>query len=158
MPLSIRVRRVGYRIAFRLLRIHWLLFRPAVRGVKCLLTDGELVLLVRHTYGDRRWDLPGGTLHRHEQPEAAARREMAEELGVSIPSWTSLGELHDRVDHRRDELHCFQAEVHEPEIKLDLGELSVALWFPRHHLPGQLARYVRPILARSARPATNFRN
>ena len=151
MPLSIRLRRVGYRIAYRMLRIHWLLFHPAVRGVKCLICDGEMVLLVRHTYGDRRWDLPGGTLHRGEAPVQTARREMAEELGVTIDDWLDLGELHAQADHRRDELHCFQTELSAPELRLDLGELSIALWFPRSRLPPALARYVRPILARARR-------
>ena len=49
------------------------------------------VLLVRHTYGSRGWDLPGGSMKRGEAPVNAARREMHEELGVTIDDWRSLG-------------------------------------------------------------------
>jgi len=151
VPLPVPIRRVGYRVAYHLLRVYWFVFRPDVRGVKCLLTRGEEVLLVRHTYGDRRWDLPGGTLHRGEDPAAAARREMEEELGVVLGDLVALGRLSRRVDHRRDRLHAFQAELSEPEVRLDLGELSAADWFSRDRLPTEVARYVRPILG-LARP------
>jgi 8-oxo-dGTP diphosphatase len=149
MPLSVALKRVGYRAAHRALRLYWFLFRPKVVGVKCLLTNGELVLLVRHTYGDRRWDLPGGTVKRGEEPATAARREIEEELGVSIQNWDWLGELHTRNSYRNDELHCFRAELPARRLTLDLGELQTAEWFPRRRLPAALTRYVRPILARA---------
>ena len=46
-----RVRRAGYRLAYRMLTIWWFVRRPPTAGVKCLLTSGSEVLLVRHTYG-----------------------------------------------------------------------------------------------------------
>jgi 8-oxo-dGTP pyrophosphatase MutT (NUDIX family) len=43
------------------------------------------VLLIRHTYGDRRrWDLPGGWVGSDEPAIDAARREMAEEIGLTV--------------------------------------------------------------------------
>ncbi|MBV9416653.1 MAG: NUDIX domain-containing protein, partial [Solirubrobacterales bacterium] len=51
------------------------------------------VLLVRHTYGRRSWDLPGGTVRRRELPVDAARREMQEELGCRIEDWVDFGVL-----------------------------------------------------------------
>src|ERR1700734_2481734 len=81
MAPAIRARRLAYRVAAQLLRF----LRPLVPidwgGVKCVLTDGDRVLLVRHTYGSRQWDLPGGGRHRGERSIDAARREMHEELG-----------------------------------------------------------------------------
>jgi len=149
MSLGLALHRLGYRIAYRGLRLYWFVFRPATSGVKCLLTDGDRVLLVRHTYGDRRWDLPGGTLRSGEHPEQTARREMAEELGVELGELTHLGALQVRVDHRRDRLHCFRAELPRAALTLDLAELSAAQWFRRDQLPDQLARFVRPILGRA---------
>ncbi|MCK9894397.1 NUDIX hydrolase [Frankia sp. AgB32] len=43
--------------------------------------DGANVLLVRPTYRPG-WDLPGGVVEQDESPYAAARREVAEELGL----------------------------------------------------------------------------
>jgi ADP-ribose pyrophosphatase YjhB (NUDIX family) len=146
----VSIRRLGYRLAYAGLRLYWFLRRPEVRGVKCVITDREHVLLVRHTYGPRGWDLPGGALKRGEAPVNAARREMHEELGVSIDDWRSLGLVSLSVNHRRDRLHCFQAEVDAPEIEIDRGELADAGWFLRAALPGDVGRYTRPILARLA--------
>jgi 8-oxo-dGTP pyrophosphatase MutT (NUDIX family) len=148
MRLSVRVRRVAIRIAYAGLRTYWFLARPRIVGVKCVLIHGDDVLLVRHTYGKRGWDLPGGTVRRREVPRDAAEREMHEELGRRIEDWTSLGELYVNTDHHDDNLHLFQARVEDRELDLNLTELAEAGWFAPHALPADLARYVRPILRR----------
>src|SRR5436305_8710278 len=76
--LPVPVRRLAYQGGYAGLRLYWLLTGPSTSGVKCVLTEGERVLLVRHTYGPREWDLPGGSIGAGESPEAAARREMNE--------------------------------------------------------------------------------
>jgi 8-oxo-dGTP diphosphatase len=148
--LLVAIRRLGYRGAYLGLRVYWFLRRPEVRGVKCVITDGDRVLLVRHTYGSRSWDLPGGSIKRGEEPADAARREMHEELGVSIDNWRPLGMMSLSIDHRRDRLHCFQAELRAPRIEIDRGELADAGWFLRNALPAKTGRYTKPILARLA--------
>jgi 8-oxo-dGTP diphosphatase len=147
MPLSLQARRVAIRIAYAGLRTYWFLLRPRIVGVKCILTHGDEVLLVRHTYGSRAWDLPGGTVKRREAPRDAARREMHEELGRRIDDWTSLGELNVNTNHHEDNLHLFVARVDDPALELDLVELAEAGWFPRDALPSDVGRYVRPIMA-----------
>jgi 8-oxo-dGTP pyrophosphatase MutT (NUDIX family) len=149
----VRLRRLGYRVAYTGLRFYWLFFRPHVRGVKCVLTHGEDVLLVRHTYGPRGWDLPGGSVKRSEEPKSTARREMREELGVDIETWRFLGQLEVVIDHKHDRLYCFQAELARPDVAIDLGELSSAQWFPAGRLPAKLGRYTRLILDRLPEPA-----
>jgi 8-oxo-dGTP pyrophosphatase MutT (NUDIX family) len=154
MKLPVLLRRAGYRLAYAVLRVYWFLRRPHLAGVKCVITSGDRVLLVRHTYGHSEWDLPGGTVRRNEDPQLTARREMKEELGVCIDRWRRLGTMQTTIHHRRDTLHCFQAELDSgASIKIDLGELSTAGWFGREDLPDDLSRYVRPILARAAAAA-----
>jgi 8-oxo-dGTP pyrophosphatase MutT (NUDIX family) len=148
MSLAVKVRRFAIRCAYVGLRIYWFLTRPQTNGVKCVLTDGNDVLLVRHTYGRRIWDLPGGTVRRRETPIAAARREMQEELGRRIDKWADLGELYVSADHHHDNLHLFHARVADRRLDIDLTELDKADWFPRDQLPPDLGRSVRPILAR----------
>jgi 8-oxo-dGTP pyrophosphatase MutT (NUDIX family) len=135
VPLSVTLRRLGYRLAYRLLQGVWLITRPRKLGVKCVLIDGDRILLVRHTYGYRGWDLPGGGQRRGEAPASAAAREMHEELGLSAREWSPFGTIRTRQDHRRDAIHLFAAEPDSIEVTLDLGELSAAEWFPRDALP-----------------------
>jgi 8-oxo-dGTP pyrophosphatase MutT (NUDIX family) len=148
MHAPVPLRRLFYRAAYTLLRVWWLVGRPRVEGVKFLLTDGDRVLLVRHTYGHSVWDIPGGSIKRREAPLAAARREAHEELGLAVEHWTALGEVSGRMNHRRDTLHCFQAELREPRLRIDRGELAAASWFARSELPAALSEYVLPILER----------
>jgi 8-oxo-dGTP pyrophosphatase MutT (NUDIX family) len=37
------------------------------------------------------WMIPSGTVEHHEDPEVAARRELAEEVGLAAENWTPLG-------------------------------------------------------------------
>src|SRR2546421_9787892 len=104
--IPVPIRRFGYRLAYAILRVYWFLGRPRAYGVKCVLTRGDDVLLVRHTYGRTGWELPDGRIQPREAPAAAATREMREELGISIRDWTSVGRLTGRVDYRRDPLYC----------------------------------------------------
>jgi ADP-ribose pyrophosphatase YjhB (NUDIX family) len=149
LPPAVALRRLGYRFAYASLRVYWFARRPPVSGVKCVLTDRDRVLLVRHTYGPAEWLLPGGAIKRRERPLSAVRREMREELGIDIEHWRALGEVTGRMHHRRDTLHCFQAELHDPVLTIDRGELAAAGWFSRRELPPDLGRYVHPILARA---------
>jgi 8-oxo-dGTP pyrophosphatase MutT (NUDIX family) len=116
-----------------------------------VVTHGDDVLLVRHTYGRRDWDLPGGSVKRHELPLNAARREMHEELGRDIADWDALGELSASADHHRDNLHLFRASLPDRTLDIDLTELAEAVWFPQDALPHDVGRYVRPIMARVTR-------
>jgi 8-oxo-dGTP diphosphatase len=149
VPVPLTLRRLGYRIAYRGLQAFWFVARPPKQGVKCLLTCHDRVLLVRHTYGNRAWDVPGGAIKRGEPPLTAARREMNEELGLSDAEWSEIGEIRGNADHRRDTIHCFRAEMCEPSLTIDRVELAVAKWFARDALPQDLAPYVGSVIARA---------
>jgi 8-oxo-dGTP pyrophosphatase MutT (NUDIX family) len=73
---------------------------------------------------------------------------MQEELGLSVDRWRALGKIEVVVDHHRDSLYCFQAEVGSAELIIDQGELAAAQWFPKRKLPAPLGRYTRAILSR----------
>jgi 8-oxo-dGTP pyrophosphatase MutT (NUDIX family) len=148
VQVPVPLRRQGYRVAHRLLRSWWFIFRPHVRGVKCALTNGDRVLLVRHTYGHSEWDIPGGGIRRGEEPVDAARREMEEELGVRIDDMRPLGQVSVRAYRAHDRVHCFHAELGPVELTVDHGELAEARWFQRNLMPAELSRYVSEILSR----------
>jgi 8-oxo-dGTP pyrophosphatase MutT (NUDIX family) len=146
--LRIRTRRLGYRVAHRLLRGWWFLRRPHTQGVKCLLFDGERLLFVRHAYGDRRaWELPGGGLRRGEEPAVAARREMREELGVDLDRWAPAGCTETTGLHRTVTLHLFRAPVLGARIELGLAELEESRWADPAAPPMPLGRDAAAVLA-----------
>lgn len=66
-------------------RGHWSARLPTKRvAADCLVRDASgRILLVRPTYKPT-WDLPGGVVERDESPGTAARRELAEEVGLEV--------------------------------------------------------------------------
>lgn len=119
------------------LTVYRFVFRPTVRGVRCALTRGGKVLLVRHTYGDRRWALPGGLVRRHEAGEATARREMREELGIEVTAWKELGTLRFVGPERaRHVVECLSAPLPDSELVVNEAEIAEVAWFAREDVPG----------------------
>jgi ADP-ribose pyrophosphatase YjhB (NUDIX family) len=60
---------------------------PAIRCVGALILnpDGDLLLVLRGTEPGRgQWSVPGGKVERDEDDDAAVRREVAEETGLSV--------------------------------------------------------------------------
>jgi 8-oxo-dGTP pyrophosphatase MutT (NUDIX family) len=148
MSHCVSARRLGFRLAYRGLQVWWFLRRPTTVGVKCLLSHDGQILLVRHTYGRRSWELPGGGVRRREAPDETARREMHEELGVIGAQFVAAGTVHGRHTFRRDTVHVFQAELPSLEVTPNLGELAAASWFDADRLPQDLGPYVRVIPTR----------
>jgi 8-oxo-dGTP pyrophosphatase MutT (NUDIX family) len=67
-----------------------------VQRVRCVISDGQRFLLVqnnsRRAANRGKWTLPGGRLKSREQPRAALRREIAEELGFRVRSLVSVAD------------------------------------------------------------------
>lgn len=74
-------------------------------GAASVIVNNGMVLLVRHNYGRRNWEIPGGVSEPGESAEATARREAREEIGVDLeidaltgvywePSWGGIGGHH----------------------------------------------------------------
>lgn len=141
------VRRLGYRLAYRLLTVWWFVRRPDTRGVKLVLRDGEDVLFVRHAYGSRHeWEFPGGGMRRDETPVDAASRESLEELGIALREWTIIGhqEFKDRATAH---LTCLVATYDGQPVRLNLNEIAEARWAPPHSPPLPLGDHATAFLA-----------
>ncbi|MGI8791767.1 MAG: NUDIX domain-containing protein [Acidimicrobiales bacterium] len=78
-------RRILLSVAHALRRVWWRIAGPRTLGVRGLVLDDDgAVLLVRHTYGQSWWHLPGGGVKRREGLAEACLRELREEVGVIV--------------------------------------------------------------------------
>src|SRR3954470_13587028 len=130
------------RVAFPLLRTVQTLLRLKVLGTKCVLHRGDEVVLVRHTYGPARWDLPGGWIKHGEDPIETASREVREELGVCAARWRPSGESRLRANPRH-RMFGFAGAVASGALHPDPGEIAEARWFGRRDLPAARAPWVK---------------
>ena len=121
-----------YRLRRRLRRI----LRLQTRGVKVMLfNEQDELLLVRHTYG--RTDLfllPGGGVHRSEQPERAAAREVREELGCGVEGLSFVSRHVSSFEGRRDTIHLYRARI-AGTVRADGIEVAEARFFALDALP-----------------------
>ena len=84
---------------------------------------GSALLLVRASYRGE-WTFPGGSLQRGETPEAAARRELGEEIGLTPLGLRPAGIVRGHWDGRRDKVHFFELRLDEPpRLRLDYRDI-----------------------------------
>jgi 8-oxo-dGTP pyrophosphatase MutT (NUDIX family) len=147
MPSAVRLRRLGYRVAYLGLRVWWAVRRPHTRGVKCLLRrEGGDLLFVLHTYGRREWELPGGSPRRREPPADAACREAREELGLEL-EWAPLGVAEIGGYRKTTTLHAFTAELTDGAgLRVTPVEIAAVRWAPPGDPPQPLGRDVPAVL------------
>lgn len=109
---------------------------PALRLAGCILRNdaGDILLLHRNKKGVQQWELPGGKLEQGEEGEAAAIREIREELGVEVRIVAFLGQADFHENDRRCSYEWYEAElvaahasprICEPQTFDDLRHWSV---------------------------------
>jgi 8-oxo-dGTP pyrophosphatase MutT (NUDIX family) len=135
MITTIPLRRAGYRLAYTVLRGYWFLVRPRMAGTLCLLVHEHQLLLIRNTYGRRGWTFPGGMMKRGETPEVCTRREVREEVGITLECVRSCGQFTARQAYRRDTIYVFVAQTPSAAVHIAPGEILEARWFPLAALP-----------------------
>jgi 8-oxo-dGTP pyrophosphatase MutT (NUDIX family) len=148
-----RVLRVLYRAVHPALGPFYFVSRLPRDGSKLVVENDGRVLLVRHTYGDRRrWELPGGRISRGETPEMAARRQLREELGVDVGELRPLGMRPLHSWGRDHPVHFFAVRVDPQTVRRDEVEIAEVRWFAPDALPARLGHLVGDVLGASAAP------
>lgn len=108
-----------------------LLLARSVRTRVLVLSDGA-VLVIASYLGDGSWGLPGGGLHRGEEPADGATREVYEETGLQL----SAADLTNMGVHRINKwglsypAHFFAAEVPRQPVRLQWLEVAEYRWMP----------------------------
>jgi ADP-ribose pyrophosphatase len=111
---------------------------PGSVGIIPRQADGRIVLVrqFRYVTGRELWEIPAGTLDKPgEEVEAAARRELAEEAGLSAGRWTMLGAAYLMPGYCDERMTFFLAEELSPtEAHAELDESFKVNPFDLHDL------------------------
>ncbi len=129
-----------YRYLYPLARIYWHIFRPVTFGVRLILINNQQILLVRHTYLPD-WMLPGGTVEYQEDFSTAIKRELHEELNISLKQVQLFGLYKSQIEGKRDHVIFFQStdQVNQSQIKIDRREIIEYCFFPLTNLPENIS-------------------
>lgn len=98
-------------------------------GVKIILTYKGEVLLVKHTYG-YKFTFPGGGLKKGESRDDAVKREVREELRISLTNPVYITSFVSTLYHKKDKIHLYKAELQNKECKVDNIEIDAVTWLP----------------------------
>jgi 8-oxo-dGTP diphosphatase len=143
--------RMALRVGFQLARVWWHLRRPRHEGALVAIYVGPALLLLKSSYR-AEWNFPGGSVHPGETPDAAAQREMEEEIGLLSYALLPAGSACGIWDGRRDRVHFFELHLDRvPELRLDNREIIAAHLASPEELQGiALTAAVSAYLARDA--------
>ncbi len=106
-------------------------------GAMCFIErDDGALLLVRQAYRNH-WGVPGGLLKRGEDPAAAARREVLEEVGLEIELIGDASVQVDAEPRRVDLVYRARPAVGaDPQtVQPCSPEITEVRWFPASELP-----------------------
>ncbi len=126
-----------------------------VTAAAIVVDEDRRVLLLKHRFRPGiGWGIPGGFLKANEQPEAAVRRELREEVGLE------LKDLHLLATHSFERLKqieiVFRCRPHGGALPRSI-EISRADWFSWRTLPEGLSddqrRLIKVALQDGTKPA-----
>ena len=130
------------------LRLRWRrIVRRPIAGVSVFVTNhsGE-ILLLRHSYGPPVWGLPGGGLRRGEDPEACARRETREEVGLTLGALHLFATVEEEISASPHTAYLFTA-ICNARPTPDRREVIEARFFSPSSLPEPLGTVTRRRIA-----------
>lgn len=105
---------------------------PGAAAIVPVFYDETTILIRQYRYpsGREYIEVPAGKLDfPGENPEVAAKRELAEETGFSADVFTPLGAVHPCIGYSNEVVHLFLAEKLEPTVE--------------HHVPGEFVEPFR---------------
>ena len=105
-------------------------------GGACILPVDEnqnitLVRQYRYALGEEMWELPAGKLEKDENPFEAAKRELAEECGLTADHFVDLGVVYPTVGYDSEKIYLWAATgLHNVSQHLDEDEFLDVVKMP----------------------------
>ena len=105
-------------------------------GGACILPVDEnqnitLVRQYRYALGEEMWELPAGKLEKDENPFEAAKRELAEECGLTADHFVDLGVVYPTVGYDSEKISLWAATgLHNVSQHLDEDEFLDVVKMP----------------------------
>jgi ADP-ribose pyrophosphatase YjhB (NUDIX family) len=121
--------------------------RFTVTVAAMLFDDNDRILLLEHVFrADEGWGVPGGFINKSENPEAALRRELREEIDIEIEDvkmvfCRTLGKL------KQVEIYFRARVIGDP--KPSSFEIKTAQWFALDQLPADISNDQRRLIERA---------
>jgi ADP-ribose pyrophosphatase len=106
---------------------------PGGAAIVAVDAEGRVCLLrqFRHAAGGWLTELPAGKLDGGEPPLECARRELAEEAGVTAQRWEALGTFYSSPGVLTEVIHLFLArDLATTESRPEEHEVFAAEWLP----------------------------
>ena len=107
----------------------------AIEVVAAVISDDERrILATQRGYGDMKdgWEFPGGKMEPGESPEQALKREISEELAVTIHVGDKLGTVEWDYPTFHLTMHCYMCSL--TADALHLNEHEAARWLAAEDL------------------------
>ena len=90
-----------------------------------------LVRQYRYALGEEMWELPAGKLEKDENPFEAAKRELAEECGLTADHFVDLGVVYPTVGYDSEKIYLWAATgLHNVSQHLDEDEFLDVVKMP----------------------------
>lgn len=105
-------------------------------GGACILpvdADGNVTMVrqFRYAFGEEIWELPAGKLEAGEDPFEAAKRELAEECGLTADRFVDLGVVYPTVGYDSEKIYLWAATgLHNVSQHLDEDEFLDVVKMP----------------------------
>lgn len=116
--------RIMYILAWPAL---YLLFKGTKR-TRVIVSCGDRVLFVKDWLGTGSWKLPGGGIHKNEDPTEAAIRELREETGIEV-SKSELTKIDDcEINESEMPYRCFvyATKIANTKVKIKRQKMEIS--------------------------------
>ncbi len=92
---------------------------PMIVTAGILIQDGRILICQRRqgSWGEYKWEFPGGKVEDEEAPQESLRRELKEELAVDPEIGPLLCRLRHRYPDREVELYVFHILSYTGEVR-----------------------------------------